>query len=142
MRRIVVDTNVIVAALRTDAGAQGASRALLRAALAGQCRLLFGNALWLEYRDLLDRHSWTPITTDQERREIVAALVKDGEWVEVRFRWRPNLPDEADNHLIELAVAGNAEAIVTHNVKDLKSGELRWPDLKILTPAQYLERLA
>jgi predicted nucleic acid-binding protein len=141
MHRIVVDTNVVVAALRGDVGAPGAARALLRAVLAGRYSPLFGNALWLEYQDLLDRPVWTPATTDRERRKVVATLAAAGEWVDLYFRWRPNLQDEADNHLVELAVAGNAEAIVTYNVDDLRRGELRWPGLEILTPAECLERL-
>ena len=56
-------------------------------------------------------------------------------------RWRPNLPDEGDNHLIELAVAGAALAVITHNVRDLRGGELLWDNLLILTPAECLERL-
>lgn len=54
------------------------------------------------------------------------------------FLWRPNLKDEADNHIIELAVAGNANKIITHNLKDLKGGELLFPDLSILTPHELL----
>ena len=49
--------------------------------------------------------------------------------------------DEADNHLIELAVAGNADTIITHNTKDLAQGELRFPGLNIQTPAQFLKTL-
>ena len=49
-------------------------------------------------------------------------------------------PDEADNHLIELAVAAGAQAIVTHNIRDVGRGELRWQTLEVLTPAQFLER--
>lgn len=55
--------------------------------------------------------------------------------------WRPNLLDEDDNHLIELAIAGHAQAVVTHNVRDLTRGELVWPHLRVLTPAQFLEEL-
>ena len=54
---------------------------------------------------------------------------------------RPNLRDESDNHLIELAIAGHARAVVTHNVRDLTRGELVWPHLRILTPVQFLEEL-
>lgn len=60
-------------------------------------------------------------------------------WVTVYYGWRPNLPDEADNHLIELALAGGAAAIVTHNLRDVRGGELRLGSLRVLTPAQCLE---
>jgi predicted nucleic acid-binding protein len=59
--------------------------------------------------------------------------------VEVFFAWRPKLPDEADNHLIKLAVAGNAAVIVTRNLRDLLRGELRFPNQRVLTPEQCLE---
>jgi predicted nucleic acid-binding protein len=49
------------------------------------------------------------------------------------------LPDEGDNHLIELALAGGAQAIVTHNLRDLRGGELQLGALRVMTPAQCLE---
>ena len=57
----------------------------------------------------------------------------------VYYGWRPNLPDEGDNHLIELALAGGAQAIVTHNLRDLRGGELQLGTLRVMTPAQCLE---
>ncbi|PWW45836.1 putative toxin-antitoxin system toxin component, PIN family [Melaminivora alkalimesophila] len=138
MREIVLDTNVFVSALRSGGGA---SRQVLRRVLQGHVVPLFGNALWQEYEDLLGRDVWTPATTAQERSQVLAALAQAGRWVHVYFGWRPNLGDEGDNHLIELAVAGGAQAVVTHNVRDLRRGELAWPHLRILTPAQYLEEL-
>jgi len=133
---IVLDTNVFVAALRS---AGGASREVLRRALNGRYQPLFGNALWLEYQDLLGRPVWGEATSPAERLQVLAALASQGRWVRVYYGWRPNLPDEADNHLIELALAGGAMAIVTHNVRDLRGGDLRLGDLRILTPAQILE---
>ena len=133
---IVIDTNVFVAGLRS---AGGASRAVLRRALGGSLQPLFGNALWMEYQDLLDRPVWGEATTADERRQVLAALALLGRWVTVYYGWRPNLPDEGDNHLIELALAGGALAIVTHNLRDLRGGDLRLGNLRVLTPAQCLE---
>ena len=140
MSKLVIDTNVVVAALRKGSASAGAARRLLRAALTGRCRPLFGNALWLEYEDVLERPVWTNDTTRQERGDIMRALAAAGQWIHIYYGWRPNLPDEGDNHLFELAVAGNADAIVTYNLKDLRRGELCWPGLKILTPSEYLEQ--
>ncbi|MHB9101477.1 MAG: putative toxin-antitoxin system toxin component, PIN family [Sulfuricella sp.] len=134
---VVIDTNVFVAGLRSDGGA---SRAILRYALQGKIEPLFGNALWLEYEDLLGRPVWTDATTGKERQQVLAALARVGRWVTVYYGWRPNLPDEADNHLIELAMAGGATAIITHNVRDIRRGELLLNGLRVLTPAEYLEK--
>lgn len=136
MISLVIDTNVFVAGLRS---AGGASRAVLRRVLEGRYQPLFGNALWLEYQDLLGRPVWGDGTTADERVAVLAALAKLGRWVTVYYGWRPNLPDEADNHLIELALAGGATAIVTHNLRDVRGGELRLGSLRVLTPAQCLE---
>jgi len=136
MVRLVIDTNVFVAALRS---AGGASRAVLRRALSRNYQPLFGNALWQEYCDLLGRDVWGKATTAQERQQVLAALAHRGHWVTIYYGWRPNLLDEADNHLVELALAGGAAGIVTHNVRDLGRGELIFGQLRVLTPAQCLE---
>ena len=136
MTRIVIDTNVFVAGLLS---AGGASREVLRYALTGRLQPLFGNALWLEYQDLLGREVWGKSTTPAERLQVLAALARQGRWVTVYYGWRPNLPDEADNHLIELALAGGAAAIVTSNVRHVRRGELRLGGLRVLTPAECME---
>lgn len=135
---VVIDTNVFVAGLRSDGGA---SRMVLRHALTGALLPLFGNALWSEYLDLMERPVWDDTSTPSERLQVLSALARLGRWVTVYYGWRPNLPDEADNHLIELALAGNARAIITHNVHDLRRGELKLGDLRVLTPAQCLQEL-
>lgn len=133
---VVIDTNVFVAGMRS---AGGASRQVLRRALNGRLQPLFGNALWTEYQDLLGRSVWGEATTAAERLQVLGALAQQGRWVTVYYGWRPNLPDESDNHLIELALAGGAKAIVTHNLRDLRQGELHLGDLRVVTPAQCLE---
>jgi predicted nucleic acid-binding protein len=76
-----------------------------------------------------------------DRQTLFEACLSVSIWVKVYYLWRPNLPDEADNHLIELALAGNAGAIVTNNLRDLRRAELAFPHLSFLTPTQFLRTL-
>lgn len=78
--------------------------------------------------------------SEREREELLGAFLSVCDWVPVTFLWRPNRADEGDNHLVELAVAGGAASIVTNNVRDLQSGELKFDRLKIETPVTYLKR--
>ena len=78
--------------------------------------------------------------SEGERGELLDAYLSVAEWIPVFFLWRPNLVDEGDNHLIELAVAGAATALITHNRRDLQGGELSFPQLQIMTPAEFLKR--
>ena len=85
------------------------------------CEPLIGQALFTEYEAVLSRSdlfAGSPISS-VERYALWAAFVSRCRWVRVRYLWRPNLPDEADNHVVELAVAGGAESIVTFNKRDL-----------------------
>ena len=136
MVALVIDTNVFVAGLRSGGGA---SRRVLRRALEGAYVPLFSNALWLEYEDVLARPVWTDETSPKDRVLVLAGLAGAGRWVKIYYGWRPNLRDPGDDYLIELAVAGNARAVITHNVRDLRGGELRWPDFMVLTPSECLE---
>lgn len=135
---IVVDTNVLVAGLRSSGGA---SRSILRRCIAGSIQPLFGTTLWLEYEDVLDRQIQSLDVDAEDCRAVVAALAASGQWVSIYFGWRPNLRDESDNHLVELAIAGGADCIVTHNTRDFERSELVWPELRILDPASLLELL-
>jgi len=140
MRQLVIDTDVFVAALlsRSDSSV---AREVIRRSIRGDYQPLFGVALFCEYETLLSRDKlFAECQLNQKERETVfSALLKHARWVEIYFAWRPNLQDEGDNHLIELAVAGGAEAIVSRNTRDLKNAELLFPDTKILTPKQCLE---
>ncbi len=68
-----------------------------------------------------------PLTED-EVSNLLAAFFSVCEWVQIHYLWRPNLKDEGDNFLIELAVAGNA----------LRNAELQFDGLKVLAPEDYL----
>jgi putative PIN family toxin of toxin-antitoxin system len=138
MATVVLDTNVLVAALLRGGGS---ARAVLRACLREQYRPVLGPALLAEYEDVLGRAELFAASalTARERGEFLDGLLSRCRWVEVFYAWRPNLPDEADNHLIELGVAAQADAIVTRNLRDVARGELKFPSLRVLTPEQCLE---
>jgi putative PIN family toxin of toxin-antitoxin system len=135
---IVLDTNVLVAALLRGGGS---ARAVLRACLRSEYQPVIGPALLAEYEDVLGRADLfaDSVLSPRERDEVFDGLLSRCRWVEVFYAWRPNLPDEGDNHLIELAVAAQADAIVTRNLRDVARGELKFPSLRALTPEQCLE---
>lgn len=138
MVTVVLDTNVLVSALLRGGGA---GRAVLRACLRGQYQPVLGPALLAEYEDVLGHPKLfaDSALSAREREALFDGLMNCCRWVEVFYAWRPNLPDESDNHLIELAVAAQADAIVTRNLRDVARGELKFPTLRVLTPEQCLE---
>ncbi|HAC62041.1 MAG TPA: putative toxin-antitoxin system toxin component, PIN family [Cyanothece sp. UBA12306] len=135
--KIVVDTSVFVSAL---IGSKGPSRELIRRCLRGQYRPLMGNALFCEYESVINRkeiYRLCPLTSS-EMEVLFQAFLSVSQWVKIYFLWRPNLTDEADNHLIELAMAGNASFVVTNNLKDFQNTELLFPNLSIVRPEQII----
>jgi len=120
--RAVLDTNVLTGAMLAYAGH---SRRVLRACLEGHLQPLIGEALFLEYEDVLGRRALfqRSLLSRMERQELFAAFLSVCEWVHVYFSWRPNLRDEGDNHILELAVAGGATMVVTNNVRDFSRGQ-------------------
>ncbi|MBI1251123.1 MAG: putative toxin-antitoxin system toxin component, PIN family [Alphaproteobacteria bacterium] len=136
--RLVLDTSVFISAVRN---AEGAPRAVLRLALQGDVRPVFGNALFSGYEAVLSRDALfasAPIDA-AARGALFDALLSVSDWANIYFLWRPNLPDDGDNHLIELALAAGAKTIITKNVRDFRGAELRFPGLSIRTAAEYLQ---
>ena len=136
MVTIVIDTNILVAALQKEGNS---ARCILRLCLLGEYQAIIGAALFAEYEDVLGRDALfeKSVLNKLEREQVFNGFLSVCKWCEVFYAWRPNLPDEADNHLIELAIAGQAQAIVTRNLRDLAQGELKFPNLQILNPEQF-----
>lgn len=134
---IVVDTNVFVGACL----GQGAAAQVIERCIQGACTPLMGTALLNEYEDVLNRQ--TLFTKSRlnagERSELLDIFLAGCRWTRIYYGWRPNLPDEGDNHLIELAVAGGATHVVTRNIRDFKRAELAFPGIAIILPGQFLK---
>lgn len=103
---------------------------------------MIGNALFQEYEDVVGRDALfrEAAITRAERNTLLDAVLSVCEWVPIYYLWRPNLPDESDNHLVELAIAGGAAFIVTANKRDLKGGELNFPHLRVATAGAYMKQ--
>ena len=114
--RYVLDTNVVVAGLRSPSGA---SAALLDHALSERFTLLLSVALTLEYEAVCCDPAQRIASglSEEEVLTIVSALCAVCEPVDVRYLWRPQLRDPADEMVFETAVNGRADALVTFNRK-------------------------
>lgn len=137
--RVVLDTSVIVAGLRSQLGA---SNRIL--ALVAEQRIipLVTTALFLEYEDVLNR-SEQRLATGMAKEDVVgflAALASAAEAVDVHFMWRPQLADPADELVLEAAVNGRATAIVTHNGRDFLPAARDF-DVDVITPGLKLRRM-
>jgi putative PIN family toxin of toxin-antitoxin system len=129
--RCVLDTNVVVAAMRKPAGV---SAFLLTAARRGEITILANVALALEYEATCRRlEHMTAAGLDSPEVEIfVAAVVAMAEPVESHFMWRPQLRDPDDELVLEAAANGRAAAIVTFNLRDFGAVPLQF-GVEVLT---------
>jgi uncharacterized protein len=135
---LVVDTNVFVGACL----GKGPSSRVVESCLDGHFVPLMGAALLAEYEDVLGRAKLFDgcRLSAAERMELLDIFLASCRWTRIYYGWQPNLRDEGDNHLVELAVAGGADTIVTHNIRHLRVMELNFPGLAIATPAQLLAK--
>ena len=137
--RIVLDTDVMVAAMRS---ATGASRRLLLAGVDRQITLLVSPALLLEYESVLQRpEHLVAARADEVAVDIILDLVAEkAEQVELHYLWRPQLADVGDELVLEAAINGQADALVTFNLRDFDVGAKRF-GLKICRPGDLWRSL-
>ncbi len=134
--KVVVDTNVFISACLGE----GAPAQVVRLCIQGQVIPAISAALYAEYEAVLGRPNVFQRSRlgPDEREELLDIFLAQCHWTRVYFGWRPNLADEADNHLVELAVASQASHIITGNVRHLKAGELQFPSIRILDPSTFI----
>lgn len=137
--RVVLDTDVLAAALRSD---QGASRQLLLAALDRQFVMPVSVPLMLEYEAVLTRreHLAAAGITAEELDIVLDALAAVIEPVRLSFLWRPRLKDAADDMVLETAVNGMADRLVTFNLKHLGKAALEF-GIRTMRPGEALREI-
>lgn len=134
---LILDTNVLIAALRSS---RGASHVLLRLVGTGRFTIGVTAALAIEYEAVVARSLDSLGLTAGDFGDLLDYLCRVGRRAAVRFRVRPSLPDPGDELVLEAAVACGAGWIVTHNVRHLAEGAARF-GVEVLTPGEALRRL-
>jgi putative PIN family toxin of toxin-antitoxin system len=135
----VLDTDVVVAAMRSP---RGASAAILRAAREGRVTLLASLPLALEYEAVLSRaeHRLAAGLSAREVEIFFTAVVAMADPVATHFLWRPQLRDPADEMVLEAAVNGGADALVTFNARDFGTVPAQF-GVEVLLPRDAIRRI-
>ena len=139
LRRVVLDTSVVVAALRTR---HGAGNAVLRLVADRRLVPVASPPLFLEYEDVLKRAEQRLVhgLGLDEIDEFLAEFALLIEPVEVHFGWRPQVADPSDEMVLEAALNGKADALVTYNIADFAEAGRRF-GMPILSPAALLKKV-
>ena len=137
--RIVADTDVIVAAMRSPGGA---SAAILRAVRRDKVQMLLSVPLAMEYEAICLRpeHQIAAGLTEQEVNIFVDAVIAMAEPVKIHFLWRPQLRDPSDEMVLETAVNGRADLLVTFNERYYGTVPERF-GIQVVTPRRAMERI-
>jgi predicted nucleic acid-binding protein len=130
--KIVIDTNVLVSALRSK---RGWSYTLLSSVGTGMFEHVVTVPLIMEYEDVLLRPGMVPLS-DAAVHGVVDYLCASGNKQDIHFLWRPLLPDQKDDMVLEAAVNGGCSFVVTHNVRDFAGSQNL--GVAAMTPAQFL----
>jgi putative PIN family toxin of toxin-antitoxin system len=132
----VLDTNVLVSALRTRSGA---SFEIVRRLRLGQWRAVLSNHLLFEYEEVLKRQASALGLTAEDVDELLNAVAACSDECALAPGWKPVLSDPDDEPLVQLACESNANMIVTHNIRHLLPAvEL---GVEVLKPSEFLARI-
>ena len=134
--QVVIDTNVLLAALRSR---RGASHRLLRLIGGGKFEINVSVPLVLEYEATAKGVLREIPLTVQDIDDIIDYLCSVANRRSVYYLWRPFSRDPKDDMLLELAVAARCEAIITFNKRDFRGAESF--GLRVLTPSEFLRRI-
>lgn len=137
--RLVLDTDVVVRALRSPAGS---SADILRRLRHRRFVAVVSVPLFVEYEAVLTRpeHLLATRLTAREMSQFLDALALLVEPIQITYLWRPQLKDAADEMVLEAAVNGRAEAIVTFNQRDFTSAADSF-SIEVLLPREAIGRI-
>jgi putative PIN family toxin of toxin-antitoxin system len=137
--KVVLDTSVLIAALRAGSGVS--AEALVRI-LRLDVRLLLSYALLCEYRDVALRPDQLRAfqLTAKEVEEVISQVEELAEPLPFAESYRPLSPDPNDDLVLEAAINGRADLVVTHNIRHLREAAARFK-IEVVTPPEFLQLL-
>lgn len=131
----VLDTDVLVAAVRSSLGA---SYQLLKHIKADSFQPIISVPLVLEYEDVLSRDGLHALS-NEDIRVLLDFIALKAKHQQINYLWRPFLQDPKDNMVLEVAFNSSAKCIVTHNLRDFKGCEQL--GITTITPSDFLRIL-
>lgn len=135
--QVVLDTNVLVAGLRSQRGAS--FRLLTLVGTDRRFELNLSVPLVLEYESVLKRPGAVPTLSDEDIDSVLDYLCSVGHHREIYFLWRPVLRDPKDDMVLEVAVEASCEFVVTHNLRDFRGIE-RF-GVRGVSPSEFLREI-
>jgi putative PIN family toxin of toxin-antitoxin system len=132
---IVIDTNVLVCALRSR---RGASFQLLSALLDSRFVVVLSVPLVMESESVLLREGMVPLSAAQVN-DVLDMICATAQFQDIHFLWRPQLRDPKDEMVLETAVNADADYLVTHNIRDFAPAQKF--RVEVVTPRTFLNRI-
>ena len=134
--KIVIDTNVLFTALRSR---QGASYYLVSFLPSKRFSIAISVPLIIEYEDVLMRGKLPTSISEKDISDFIDFFCYIGDQQNIFFLWRPYLPDPSDDLVLEVAVAGGCDAIITYNKRHFKN--VKKFGLRVLDPREFLAEI-
>ena len=135
--RVVIDTNVLLSSLLSR---RGASFRLVQRLGSPQFQPVISPPLCLEYEDVFRRPGLLTGYSPQDIGDFLDYFLSQCIECRIHFLWRPHLPDPKDDSVLELALAGGASFIITHNTRHFRSADSL--GIRAVTPDQFLRILS
>jgi putative PIN family toxin of toxin-antitoxin system len=132
--RVVLDTCILYSALRSSTGA---SHRIVKSIPNPNFRPIVSTPVFFEYEEVLRRPKQFPHLNAQDIEDFLNFIASECDHVRINFLWRPQLQDPDDDLVLELAVSGQADAIITYNQRHFVGANLF--GIRIISPGEFIK---
>jgi putative PIN family toxin of toxin-antitoxin system len=135
--RVVLDTCILYSALRSS---MGASHRIVKSIPSFKFRPMVSTPVFFEYEEVLRRPKQFPHLNAQDIEDFLDFIASESDHIRINFLWRPQLQDPDDDLVLELAVFGQADAIITYNQRHFVGSDLF--GIRILSPSDFIKEIS